>query len=470
MAYFIKNTRNNDQLVLDGFIYNKHKTNLLTVNWNCVQYKKNCRGFVIQNGADFKLTQEHNHLPSFAEIEAKKVLIKLKQDAISSTAPPKRILSEALAEINEYALAKLPSLSSLSKKIHRKRDQHEAFPKKPTSMADFIILPPFLESLNSERFLQFDSGPAPNRVLIFFTQSNLELLESTEHWMVDGTFKSAPNHFYQLWSIHGLIRNTAVPLVYAVLPHKDTNCYTRVLENLNMRANLLPTSVMMDYEKAEINAFNTVFPDATIRGCFFHFGQNLWRHIQEEKTLCNNYLSDDLEDGFNINLRKFYALAFVPEADVVNLFEELLKYDFFQNSQNYSLLANFILYFEKNYIGIQQANGLRSPPTFAHATWNQYQAVLSGLPRTNNHVEGWHRALNASVGTAKPNIWTFIKALQREQSFTDAKVHQLQDGVNMNQNPKYAAISKRLLHIVANYKDYTPLSYLHSIAKQLKLQ
>ena len=37
---------------------------------------------------------------------------------------------------------------------------------------------------------------------------------------------------------------------------------------------------MFDYEIAAINAFAQVFPNAEIKGCFFHFDQAIWRRIQ----------------------------------------------------------------------------------------------------------------------------------------------------------------------------------------------
>lgn len=37
---------------------------------------------------------------------------------------------------------------------------------------------------------------------------------------------------------------------------------------------------MIDFEKAAENAFSHSFPQAQIKGCFFHFAQSLWRNIQ----------------------------------------------------------------------------------------------------------------------------------------------------------------------------------------------
>jgi transposase-like protein len=40
--------------------------------------------------------------------------------------------------------------------------------------------------------------------------------------------------------------------------------------------------IITDFEKALINAINDVFPFVMHSACFFHFCQNIWRHIQKE--------------------------------------------------------------------------------------------------------------------------------------------------------------------------------------------
>ena len=43
---------------------------------------------------------------------------------------------------------------------------------------------------------------------------------------------------------------------------------------------LQPETIMIDFERASINAIEQNFPTAELQGCFFHFGQAIWRHIQ----------------------------------------------------------------------------------------------------------------------------------------------------------------------------------------------
>ena len=67
----------------------------------------------------------------------------------------------------------------------------------------------------------------------------------------------------------------------------DTASYRRVLRVLKTGFRQLtghrwrPTTVIVDYELAAINAFQSEFPNSTVNGSYFHFNQALWRYIRE---------------------------------------------------------------------------------------------------------------------------------------------------------------------------------------------
>lgn len=44
---------------------------------------------------------------------------------------------------------------------------------------------------------------------------------------------------------------------------------------------MLLTKIMIDYEKATINAIKTEFPSTKVNWFFFHLSQCMWRHVQE---------------------------------------------------------------------------------------------------------------------------------------------------------------------------------------------
>jgi hypothetical protein len=49
---------------------------------------------------------------------------------------------------------------------------------------------------------------------MFTTNENLNILNAFKIWFADGTFKSVPNIFNQLYTIHGNIDCTVYPLIY----------------------------------------------------------------------------------------------------------------------------------------------------------------------------------------------------------------------------------------------------------------
>ena len=50
--------------------------------------------------------------------------------------------------------------------------------------------------------MQYDSGAEENRILIFGTEESKKVLELSENWQADGTFKVTPPIFAQVYSIH----------------------------------------------------------------------------------------------------------------------------------------------------------------------------------------------------------------------------------------------------------------------------
>ena len=103
-----------------------------------------------------------------------------------------QILGETLQTVSESTAAKLPRLSSLKRTIQRQRVRQQAAPVQPTSLEQLSLPEEYKRSAKGEQFLLYDSGPETERILIFGTQRNLEMLEQSKVWLSDGTFKTAP--------------------------------------------------------------------------------------------------------------------------------------------------------------------------------------------------------------------------------------------------------------------------------------
>ena len=61
---------------------------------------------------------------------------------------------------------------------------------------------------------------------------------------------------------------------------RTEDAYWRMLTKLRSY-NLNPLTVIIDYENAAQNAFQCIFPDAQLNGCFFHLPQSVYRKVQK---------------------------------------------------------------------------------------------------------------------------------------------------------------------------------------------
>ena len=145
-----------------------------------------------------------------------------------------------------------------------------------------------------------------DRIIVFASNEQLSILRSARHFMSDGTFKVVPEIFYQLYIIHAVYRDHVLPLCYALLRRKDASTYDRLFnEILKFVPEWAPDSMMIDYEKACINSYHSVFPNAELSGCYFHLKQNLHRKLQVSIFMH----SDPFPIVFNLVLRLSNSLS-----------------------------------------------------------------------------------------------------------------------------------------------------------------
>ena len=91
---------------------------------------------------------------------------------------------------------------------------------------------------------------------------------------------------------------------------------------------------MSDWEIALRNAIKEAYPDVQIRGCWFHFTQNVWHHIQKlgfVQTFNTNH-------DFSAYVRKLMSILFLPTYNILNppiTFPEIEKHK----------LRKFVMYF-----------------------------------------------------------------------------------------------------------------------------
>ena len=60
-----------------------------------------------------------------------------------------------------------------------------------------------------------------DRILIFSSDEQISILQSTEDFLVDEIFQVVPKLFYQLYNIYSIYRHHVVPVVFTLLCPKD---------------------------------------------------------------------------------------------------------------------------------------------------------------------------------------------------------------------------------------------------------
>lgn len=123
----------------------------------------------------------HNHVVDAATLESKTAVNSLKQMAKEVGTTTQAIVETISQQVPEAAASQLPSVSCMKRKIQRVRQKQEVVPANPTNLTDLRIPVEFTKNSVGEPFLLFDSGPGEQRILLFSTQKNLELMEKCDH-------------------------------------------------------------------------------------------------------------------------------------------------------------------------------------------------------------------------------------------------------------------------------------------------
>lgn len=422
-------------------------------------YSSYCRGRAVTLGDSVLRRTEHNHSASATALEVRECINEMKAIAGNSNVPCGAILREVSQHLPEHVASSMPDIPNLRRMIQRKKQANNPTRVSPQTFSDLKIPGELCLTVSKEPFLMYDNGNAQKRILIFSTPRNLHRLENSDVWMMDGTFKSTPTPFTQIYTIHGYV-NTVVPLVYSLLPDKQSSTYTEFLSVLKSKIpNKSPRKVIMDFELPMMNTIKKLYMDSQIQGCFFHFSQAVWRKIKK-RSLIEDYESDS---KLQFELKKLTALCFVPPNSVDEYYTSITESEYFM--ANEEKLAPILNYFEDTWIGHLSRSGCRRKPRFLVDWWNCYSTCLEGGAKTNNAIEGWHNSLNNTIGKPRPNFYSFVEVLQKEQSYQEKRMSQSLAGTL---NPRVSHLSKEMsARLSAALNIFTlsvPSDYIASIA------
>jgi len=157
---------------------------------------------------------------------------------------------------------------------------------------------------------------------MFSSKTSLQFLSSIDVLYVDGTFKTAPKFFHQLFTIFGLNNGHYVPLAFFLLANKHQTSYEDVFrhtvsEAAKLSVNVFPTIVYADFETAIHNAVITVCQGCEVIAHIFNLGESWWRKIQS-LGLSKQYGKKDPD--VNQFLKKRFGLSLLPPAEFSDCF------------------------------------------------------------------------------------------------------------------------------------------------------
>jgi len=329
----------------------------------------------------------HNHLPTSELKEIMNHREVLKTEAMSgSLNKPRRMIRSANHELSAEVIAQLPSTDASRQAINRIRSSNVDGGVNPTCRENVSISRELQTTFNGMKFL-FEDTQDGDRVLVFTTTDNLNIMRKNLDWLVDGTFSIAPKIYTQLFSFHASYFGKNLPLVYCLLPDKTKKTYVKMFKLLSYHLDVAPDSINYDFEKGIHSAIRTKWTLCQICGCFFHLSQSWLRRLKMLK-IYTNYMRCG---RFNSSFKQCQALCYIPESEVQSGLNEIKE----NAPASFLPMIDFI-----QRVYVKPLDSTSSKPKYARFpvnTWSLYQRILDGLSTSNNSVESWHSALTVII-------------------------------------------------------------------------
>jgi len=388
------------QLLVDnhGYSYTQ-KSGRAT--WRCSVRAKGytCKATVTQVGDDFVPgPQSHGHAaqPGLAsKVKVTKKVHVLAKTTIFRSAPAivEEVMVSDLQPDQPAASRPKPSNLARSSNYQRQKDR----PAEPRDI-EFELATSWLP----DDFIRADIALDGARHVVFFTSTQRLLLRNASVVYCDATFKVVRPPFY-----HAFIGDEngdhikQVPIAFALMSRRRTRDYHAVFEHIqecvpDFEAEHMTT----DFEPAIWRAAMQVFPDVTMNGCSFHWGQAVWRKVQDLGLAVAYRGSGPVHEYIKL----LFALPYIPEEHIKPAFNRI-------KAGATAQLQPLVDYIEKTWL---------SSHPWSPSNWCVYKRAI----RTNNDVEGWHNRLNIKAQQSNLPFYKLMSLLHAESSLVPLQ-HQL---------------------------------------------
>ena len=75
-----------------------------------------------------------------------------------------------------------------------------------------------------------------------------------------------PDDYYQLFTLHAMMANAIIPLVYGLLIGKHTDDYNFFFQKVLEQDNFQPKTIMTDFESSTIKSVKEMLPNVVHKG------------------------------------------------------------------------------------------------------------------------------------------------------------------------------------------------------------
>lgn len=462
-----KTTKGKPEHHLRGFAFTEQKP--LSgghVAATCSERERGCKARLRLHGdlVTGVIHAAHSHPPNPDKLRAAEVRTAVR-DAIQA-GPEQRsraVVEESIdsMELTQRAEALLPKKSSIVRSAQRMKKRELGHGRDPRPREfDFGPLPDSV-SLHPDGgpFLFSDEGQGDERQLIFGSRRGIQLLSAAKHAFSDGTFKTCPAPFTQLYSIAVEYMEHHVVVLYCLMVRVRSEDYARLFTSIkDLSPQFAPERWIMDFEASAHKACLETF-GVTVQGCSFHLGQSHWRKVQG-LGLAAFYVASE---GFRSLVGQMTALSLAPPDSVVQLFEQA------STANPIPLEAvPYLEYVQATYIG-RVAFGQLVEPLFPVRTWNFFDATIGDsarLFRTNNCLEGMHNALKMDLGIHS-GLFPFLSKLARRCRTELRAAVRGELGELPHRGAAYVAADKRIVTLARTFHERDPMDYLRAQAANI---
>lgn len=410
---FIDSERNGKLLLCEGYKFTLHRKNSDgTSSWRCSKRKICSAAIKLSDSNTLIAKTNHRCAANTAKNEFLCTLQQVKDSVKHNFQPIQQIYEDGIVPLIQRGIniiEEIPDFSRIKPTLYRWRlKENNLSTTRFHQTADVIVPEKLRGNLLHEDLLEDD------KIIIFMSHKSKAAISKYHSFFGDGTFSRAPVPYLQLYTLHcdvsGAETSTnIIPIIFALLPNKETKTYIRFLAILKKKLPCWkPSHFKIDFELSMFKAIRIIFPSATVSGCYFHYSQAIMKNAKKYKLLDNSEYK-----------RFIYLCLQLPYLPSVLIPEGWLSIT--ENLTEGINLYKFKDYFTKWWMSNKIITTI---------------SVYGEKHLTNNPVEGWHHRFNKKV-PKKPNIMHFIEKINMEIAVQDfkgykMKLHQLVKNRNKN--------------------------------------